>query len=193
MAAAGFSAACAVGGGVLVAFGVVFAPALLRCGRVATDRAADLAPYIEELLMLGLFEGASRAAVESVAAAIVPEQVDTGTVVVEEGHPADDLFVVRAGSFSVATRAHGTLRLMSPGDWFGEIGVLEHRPRTATVVAETRGELWRIPGAAFLSALNELTVLPDPVRRGVAARLTLSSLARATRGDAEQGDIAVTG
>lgn len=175
VAVAGVTTSCAVAGGLLVVFGVAGAPWLMRCGRAAHAKGQQTAPIVDELMTLGLFHGADRAAVEAVAAALVPERVETGTVVVEEGHPADDLFVIMQGRFSAATSAHGTLRLMAAGDWFGEIGVLEHRPRTASVVAETAGELWRIPGAAFLDAMLGMAALPDPVRLGVASRLSLTS------------------
>ena len=40
------------------------------------------------------------------------------------------------------------------GDIFGEIGVIDGRPRSATAVVEGRVRLVRIPGAVFLSALS---------------------------------------
>ena len=176
VAGPGLTPACAIAGGVLVAFGLAGAPQLLRIGRLAVYRAADIAPVVDELLAVKLLAGASRPAVEAVAAAVRPELVETGSVVVEEGHGADDLFVIRSGTFSAATQAAGTLRLMSAGDWFGEIGVLGRRPRTATVVAESPGEVLRIPGSVFLAAIEEMTALPDPLYRRMHARLMLSSV-----------------
>ena len=60
---------------------------------------------------------------------------------------------------------------MGPGDWFGEIGVLQRRPRTATVTVTDPVELVRVPGAVFLDGLAAPEILPDPIRRTVAARL----------------------
>lgn len=175
VATGGLTLACMVSGGVLVAFGVLAAPALMRCGRLAEGEAERIAPVAAELEALGLFEGADRATVEAVAAAAVPMAVATGAVVITEGDAADDLYVIRSGTFSAATAAHGTLRLMTAGEWFGEIGLLEQMPRTASVIAQAPGELWRIPGNVFLAAVGGLGAMPDPLRRGVTARLTLSS------------------
>jgi hypothetical protein len=172
VAGPGLTTACAASGGALVVFGIAGAPQLLRTGRLAAASGADLAPVVDELLALD--------------AAVTPELVETGSVIVEEGHDADDLFVIRAGTFSAATRAGGTLRLMSAGDWFGEIGVLGRRPRSATVVAESAGELLRIPGPAFLAAIEEMTAVPDPLYRSMHARLALSSFS--ARAGARQED-----
>ena len=167
--------ACMVGGGVLVAFSILAAPALLRCGRLAESEGERIGPVADELAALGLFDGADRAAVELVAAAAVAESVNAGTTVIGEGAEPDDLYVIRSGTFSVATATHGTLRLITAGDWFGEIGLLERRPRTASVIAQSPAEVWRIPGDVFLRAVGGLASMPDPLRRGIASRLTLSS------------------
>ena len=52
-------------------------------------------------------------------------------------------------------RRHRGLTAMEPGSWFGEIGLLEQIPRTATVVSAGAGRLLRIDGAAFLAALTQ--------------------------------------
>jgi CRP-like cAMP-binding protein len=44
---------------------------------------------------------------------------------------------------------------LGAGDYFGEIGLIERIPRTATVTATTKAVLLRIDGAAFLDALTQ--------------------------------------
>jgi CRP-like cAMP-binding protein len=51
---------------------------------------------------------------------------------------------------------------LGPGDGFGEIGLLQGVPRTASVLATSEAEVLRIPGAAFLHAVG-----PGAVRGGV--------------------------
>ncbi|HYN35243.1 MAG TPA: cyclic nucleotide-binding domain-containing protein, partial [Ilumatobacteraceae bacterium] len=106
----------------------------------------------------------------------VIEQHGIGHDVLNEGDPADDLFVVRSGALVVRSTggAGGAVRdvnRMGPGDWFGEIGVLRRRPRTATVTVTEPVELVRVSGAAFIDGLAAPDILPDPIRRTVAARL----------------------
>ena len=64
-----------------------------------------------------------------------------GDVVVAEGDKADGFYVILCGAADVATRAAGPVRGCLPGDWFGEIGLLKHRPRAATVSAGEDGGL----------------------------------------------------
>lgn len=77
-----------------------------------------------------------------------------------EGDPADDLFVVRSGALVVRSSggAGGVGRdvnTMGPGDWFGEIGVLRLRPRTATVTVTEPVDLVRVPGVRRRATLPE--------------------------------------
>jgi CRP-like cAMP-binding protein len=90
-------------------------------------------------------------------------------VVIAEGDPADDLYVVESGRYAVSANRVG-IRVMGPDSWFGEIGLLRGIPRTATVVAETDGVLLSINGQAFLDAVADPGP-SDPVRRLMTARL----------------------
>ena len=69
----------------------------------------------------------------------------SGEVIVEEGEPGDTFFLLTKGQVKVSTRVDGvnhTLTTLSPGQFFGEVAVLNDRPRTATVVADGEVELF---------------------------------------------------
>ncbi len=88
---------------------------------------------------------------------------------ISEHDPADAFYVVRSGHLIVlAGDRH--INDLGPGDWFGEIGLLEGRPRTATVRASGPCELYRIGGTAFLEAFAQLPPSPT-LLDSVAARL----------------------
>jgi predicted MFS family arabinose efflux permease len=123
--------------------------------RRAADRVAELAPRVALLLGLDIFTGASRATLEALAEELTPEHAAAGEVVLREGDEPDDLFVVASGNLIVTTDAHGRVGELEDGDYFGEIGLLHHIPRTATVTASTDCELWRMPGETFLRLVNE--------------------------------------
>jgi len=160
------------GGGLLVVLGILLSGRLARLGERLAARSASLNRIVSALASLGLFEGASRAALERLAATVAVEQFGAGTRIIAEGAPPDDVFVVRGGSLVVtSSRAKFPLAPLSTGDWFGEIGVVRGILRTATVTAASDVTLWRIPGAAFTEALTTIDAPPIGLERGIALRM----------------------
>jgi putative ABC transport system ATP-binding protein len=68
-------------------------------------------------------------------------QVEAGAVLFEEGTMGDLIYVVADGEFEIVRELAGggeeLLKVATPGDYFGEMGVLFHLPRSATVRART--------------------------------------------------------
>lgn len=163
-------------GGVAVGGTLACLPVLLRLDRATAAQTDALAPVVAALSRLAIFTGASRAALEQLAGAAIRLPVAAGTEVVVEGEPADAFYVVTAGRLAVtSTGERGAaryLRELGAGDYFGEIGLVERIPRTATVTAVDGGEVLRIDGAAFLDALSSnpagVQSLSDGVSRGLA-------------------------
>jgi CRP-like cAMP-binding protein len=60
---------------------------------------------------------------------------------------------------------------LGPGDYFGEIGLLERIPRTATVLAEADAAVWRLAGDDFLGILNQVPSTSGTLLDGVVGRL----------------------
>ncbi len=109
--------------------------------------------------MLGIFSAAPRHVLERLAGAATEIDAPAGEVVIQEGEPADALFVIPSGEVSVSARTPaGAPRFVTAirgPAYFGEIGLLEGIPRTATVETLEPTRLWRIDGAEFLDALND--------------------------------------
>ena len=130
---------------------------------------AALAPVVDCFRATALFEMAGYPVVERVAATSRLIDVDPGAVVVAQGAAAATVHVIEAGRLRVTVDSAGdtrTVNEMGPGDWFGEIGVVGQRPRTATVVAETAARVWSIPGPAFLEAVASSATVADRLGRG---------------------------
>ena len=135
-------------------------PALLAIDRSTAAQAALLTPRVDVLEQLGIFATASRPILEQLARAATEVEFTTRTAIVQEGEPADAVYVLLEGE--VLVRARGelgdaeqrTLRTLVAPAYFGEIGVLERVPRTATVLAV--GHCWclRIDGDALLDTLS---------------------------------------
>ena len=138
---------------------------------------ADLSavePRIATLQALDIFAGATRAALERLARSAVEETVAAGTVLIREGAAADDFFVLTDGAVDVSGAGEGgvehALGRLIPPDYFGEIGLLERRPRTATVVTASQCTILRINGNDFVDALTVANLSPTALG-GVQIRL----------------------
>jgi MFS family permease len=164
------------------ALGVLGYPSLARIDRVAAERAAALAPRVAILEQLGFFASASHTVLERLAGLATEEPVPAGTSIVREGDPADALYVLVDGEVEVTARGEAgeehTIRRMTAPCYFGEIGVLERIPRTATVTALTDARLLRIEGTALLDALT--TAPPSSsLMENARSRLALTHPSRA--------------
>jgi CRP-like cAMP-binding protein len=118
-----------------------------------------------------LFETLSKRHLKKVAGLTTTVEYDAGDTVIQEGEPGDSFFVAVAGQAKVVSGGKTVHRLI-PGDHFGEISLLDGRPRSASVVAETPLSLLRLPRASFLRLVRDDADL---------ARALLASLARMVR------------
>jgi CRP-like cAMP-binding protein len=108
---------------------------------------------------LEIFATASRPVLERLASAAIDVAFRAGTSIVREGDPADALYVLVEGEVEVTARgeaggADRAIRTMTAPTYFGEIGVLGHVPRTATVTALTACRCEQIDGEGLLQALT---------------------------------------
>jgi MFS family permease len=142
---------------------------------------AVLAPRIAILERLGIFAAAPQSVLERLAAACEPAAFAPGSAIVREGEPADALYVILEGSVGVTALgeagAQVRLRTMGADTYFGEIGLLERIPRTATVTAEAPTRCYRIDGEEFLEALTT-TPPAASLLEGARARLATSHPSR---------------
>lgn len=165
-------------------------PALSRLDEAAAARLAELAPRISILERLGIFAAAPHSVLARLAAACEQAEFAGGEAIVREGEPADALYVILDGSVVVTAHGEGSeerhLRTMGPETYFGEIGLLERIPRTATVTAEAPTRCYRIDGDEFLDALTT-TPPAASMLEGARTRLATSHPSRRLtyEGDAE--------
>ncbi|HKR99205.1 MAG TPA: MFS transporter [Candidatus Dormibacteraeota bacterium] len=134
----------------------------------------QLAPRIALLQKLDIFTGASRAVLERLAQASVEQQAAAGTVLIREGDVADYFYVLADGVVTVSSKGRARTQrelgeLRAPG-YFGEIGLFEAIPRTATVTVREPATLYRIGGDDFLNAMTMSPPSPGAIE---AAKLRL--------------------
>jgi len=104
---------------------------------------------------LATFPGHDEPAVLAALAGAVRRTIAPGEIVIREGDTADAFYLIEEGSVEVArvgAAATTRLAMLTEGEWFGEIGLLENAPRNATVSAGAAGAVVRVLGReAFLT------------------------------------------
>jgi CRP-like cAMP-binding protein len=94
-----------------------------------------------------------------------------GDIVVREGDEALYLFIVASGRGRVERDGQGVVGRLGPGDFFGELALIEEHARTATVIAEDELTCYLIPAWEFRSLLVEHPEMAVPMLHALIARL----------------------
>lgn len=111
-----------------------------------------LTKRIEMLGSVPLFSGLSRRQLKELAMASHEVVFDVATTVIERGEPGDEFFVVADGEADVR-RGSVTLAHLEPGEFFGEMSLLDDGPRTATVTTSGPATLLAIDRGTFQAVL----------------------------------------
>ncbi len=117
-----------------------------------------------------LFEGLSRDELKELAKLSEDLEVPEGKVLCREGETAREFFVIIEGEVGVAKRGE-EIRTLTNGDFFGEIGLLEDVPRTATVTAKTPVRYFVLTRQSFRSLLDHQSEIERKVMRAFADRV----------------------
>jgi len=130
---------------------------------------------VKYLDRVDLFDGLSDEQAEVLKGRSRIRSFAPNTIVVNEGDDGSSLFVVQSGSLKVfLTDNVGrevTLSLLDPGDYFGELALLDDSPRSASVIALTRSEVLQIPRVAFLALIEAHPACMQIVVRNLVGRI----------------------
>lgn len=99
--------------------------------------------------------------------------VAAGQTVFREGDPGSEMYIIEQGSIEILRVGHGKkpLAVLSIGDFFGEMAVLEDQPRFATAMATEPTRLLRIDRAAFSDVLASNMEVAVRIMRKLTMRL----------------------
>ena len=110
---------------------------------------------MERLETVPLFETCTRRQLRAIARIAGVFDAPAGTLLIRAGEPGEEFFLIVEGTARVHVSAKKRLRLQ-PGDYFGEMSLLDGGPRSATVLAETPLRLLVINRRNFSELLNEV-------------------------------------
>ena len=105
-----------------------------------------------------LFRTASDRSIEIISGIAREARFPAGEALVREGDEGDSLIVITSGSATV-TQGGTTVRRLGPGDFLGEIALIDGRPRTATVTADEPIDALVIDRTGFSRLMDEFPVI----------------------------------
>src|SRR5512137_1585870 len=109
----------------------------------------------EELKHIAVLRAMDTAALARLAAALEQEDYADGQTVFAEGDPGDSMYFIVRGCIRIEKRAQATnavnkiLAVLEAGDYFGEMALLDQKPRSASAVAAGGATILRLSKAAF--------------------------------------------
>ena len=97
-----------------------------------------------------------------------------GTVLFQEGQPGDFMYVVQTGAVEIRRRvgeAERVLAVLPPGEFLGEMAILNGRPRSATAVVAVDSRLLVIEGTTFEAMMRARPEIAMRIIKSLATRL----------------------
>ena len=116
---------------------------------MSSETAKPIGPA--ELRNIGLFGALSDDVLEYLATLLTVETPPAGSTLFREGEDANAMFVVINGEVEVLKKSkrnvEARVAVLGPGDWFGEMSIVDIQPRSATVRALAPSRLLRVSSA----------------------------------------------
>jgi CRP/FNR family transcriptional regulator, cyclic AMP receptor protein len=107
--------------------------------------------WADVLGALPLFTRLSKRQLRSVAKLAAVEDYSPSEPIVQTGDEGESFFLMLEGRARVAGRS----RTLGPGDFFGEMALIDGGPRSATITATSPVRVMKLPRRAFLKALKQ--------------------------------------
>jgi CRP/FNR family cyclic AMP-dependent transcriptional regulator len=124
----------------------------------------------DQLRGVQMFSACTDKELAQIARACDELAVESGAVLVEEGSVGEDFFLVGTGEAEVA-RGGRTLATLGPGQYFGELALLDDAPRNATVTATSPMSLIRLRRREFSAVLDSWPGVAHKLLQQMARRL----------------------
>jgi CRP-like cAMP-binding protein len=124
----------------------------------------------EQLSKVPLFQGLSKKELRLISQLATYLEAPAGTVLTEEGQPGHEFIIILDGEIEIR-QGDRVVAERGAGSYIGEIALLDHRPRTATVTAKTPVAIEVIGQREFAGLLAEVPDLSQQLLATVARRL----------------------
>jgi CRP-like cAMP-binding protein len=123
-----------------------------------------------DLQSIWLFSGCTASELRKIRGSLDEVEVPKGKVLVEEGRVGLECFLIVSGTATV-TRNGKKVATLGPGSHFGELALLDRRPRSATVVSDTDMDVLVLSQRQFNSVIESVPSISRKLLAAMAGRL----------------------
>ena len=123
-----------------------------------------------DLKSIWMFSGCSSSELRKIRGSLDQVTVPPGKVLVEEGRIGTEFFLIVSGTAAV-TREGKKVATLGQGSYFGELALLDRKPRSASVVSETDMDLLVLSQRQFNSLLESVPTISRKMLAAMANRL----------------------
>jgi CRP-like cAMP-binding protein len=131
---------------------------------------AAMAEVTETLARVPLFRKLPRKELQRLGRALKERIFPPGHKITTEGEGGVGFFVIEEGTATI-TRGGETIRTLGPGDYFGEIALIDQGPRSATIVADTELRCQGMTAWEFRPLVQTRPEIAWPLLETLVARL----------------------
>jgi len=130
---------------------------------------------LELLRRVPLFSALTPTQSASIADAIIKKRFKRSEIIVEQGKKSDALYIILTGRARVmSSDSRGReviLATLHPGDYIGEMSLIDDEPHSATVRTEVQTDVLTLGRDAFSRCLPENSSMSYNIMRGLVGRL----------------------
>lgn len=135
---------------------------------------------VQALQGIYLLKDLDAATLAVVAEAATTHAFEAGADICREGQPADGLYLIRTGSVRVTkSSSDADVVMLGSGSHFGELGLLDDSPRSATVTANERCDIVKVGADALKAKLagnpTAAAAFYRAIARSIAKRLRVTT------------------
>ena len=126
-----------------------------------------------EMNQVPLFSGLSKSEIKALKKLMTAVNINSGKTVVREGDVGREFMIIRSGTASVS-REGNTFAQLGPGDFFGEMSLLDGEGRSANIVSNEDSEVLTLSRSDFLDCLETYPKIAIALLEELAIRLRKS-------------------
>jgi CRP-like cAMP-binding protein len=123
-----------------------------------------------DLKSIWLFSGCSASELRKIRGSLDEVVVPEGKLLVEEGRIGMEFFLIVSGTATVS-RNGKTVATLGPGGYFGELALLDRRPRSASVTSDTEMDVLVLSQRQFNGVLESVPTIARKLLAAMANRV----------------------